>query len=149
MPKTNTYLQSIGVKVLPGESSIEALRRHAAHYHWKPKTIRKHMAVLTDRLHERANENFNDLSQLNFWLSKFGIDQQESKYKAVTLLRNVHINIYDLLEERYEKRFATVNQLRKYSMGADLIFPRVDAKAEGLQCFLRSFTGMRTAAAAG
>ena len=146
MPQSIEYLQTLGIKPLPRESAREALLRHAADYSWREKTIERHMRVLVAHLQEeaiaQANAGFDDLDQLNRWLSCFGMKEQPSKSKAVSALRGVHINIYDLVAERYEKRFASVQELRRYSRKAKLIFPLSQAKAEGLRCFLRPLFSM-------
>ena len=150
MPQSIEYLQTLGIKPLPRESAREALLRHAADYGWREKTIERHMRVLVAHLQEeaiaqaiaQANAGFDDLDQLNRWLSCFGMEEQPSKTKAVSALRGVHINIYDLVAERYEKRFTSVHKLRRYSRKAKLIFPLSQAKAVGLRCFLRPLFSM-------
>ncbi len=144
MAHASSYLLSIGVKVLPGETAKAALLRHAAEHNWRKKTLERHAQALELNLQldlqELANSCFDNLEQLNTWLMKFRMEPQTSKKKAVAALKEVHINIYDLLAERFEKKFATVSELRSYSQKNDLIFPREKAKAEGLRCFLRHFS---------
>lgn len=139
------YLTSIGVKPLPEEGVIEALRRHAEQYNWRSATLRRHVDALRDHLQADAEDGFNDLERMNNWLVKFGMEPQPSKTKAVDALSVVHINIYDLVGGHLDKRFATLQQLRKYTT-KDLIFPREKAKAEGLRCFLRNFSSVRSRA---
>ena len=146
MSQADNYILSIGIKIRPEETAKEALLRHAADYRWKPKTVNRHSQALDLHLQESANACFDDLEKLNTWLLQFRIEPQPSKTKAVAALREVHINIYDLLAERFSKRFATVRELRSYSQENDKIFPRTQAKAEGLRCFLRSFCSARGAA---
>jgi len=84
-----------------------------------------------------ANKAFNNLEQLNTWLNKFGVDAQPSITKAVNLLQTIHVNIFDLLQDHFDKRFSTVQDLAAYSASNKKLFPRERAKAEGLRAFLR------------
>ena len=63
--------------------------------------------------------------------------QQPSKTQAVALLREVHINIFDLLEGLFDKTFPSVAELAWYSLEEDKIFPKKRAKSENLKAFLR------------
>ena len=89
-----------------------------------------------------AEESLNSLETMNEWLKRLGHDEAESRAAAKRVLRGIHINLYDLVEDRLAPVFDTVPELRKYSVKHGKIFPR-DAAKEGhseLRQFLRRFS---------
>jgi hypothetical protein len=148
MDHTQTYLQTIGIKAQPGESLPKALLRHAAQYNWKPATVNKHLGRLLAR-HPEQTSGFDDLGQLNSWLAKLGLEPQPTRTRAADALRAVHINLLDLLAERPDRRWATVRELRRYSVEQGLVYPLEAAKrsGEGLRAFLRPLGGRARQAA--
>eukprot|EP00291_Cryptomonas_curvata_P018961 CAMPEP_0172169074 /NCGR_PEP_ID=MMETSP1050-20130122/10501_1 /TAXON_ID=233186 /ORGANISM="Cryptomonas curvata, Strain CCAP979/52" /LENGTH=114 /DNA_ID=CAMNT_0012840087 /DNA_START=253 /DNA_END=594 /DNA_ORIENTATION=+ len=114
MDHRQTYLQAIGVKAQPGEGLTKALLRHAAQYSWKPATVTKHLGRLLAQ-HPEQTSGFDELDRLNLWLAKLDLEPQPTRSRAVDALRAVHINLFDLLAERFDRRWATVRELRRYS----------------------------------
>ena len=61
---------------------------------------------------------------------------------ARAALKRVHINIFDLMSERFEPVFASVKELRTYTTKNGKIFPKAAAKKDGaLKLFLRVLFG--------
>ena len=117
-------------------------------YNWKPATVSKHLGNLLAQ-HPEQTSGFNDLDQLNLWLAKLGLEPQPNKSRAIGALRDVHINLFDLLADRFDRRWATVRELRRYSVDKGLIYPLQAAKqsGEGLRVFLRPLGGRARQAA--
>eukprot|EP00762_Andalucia_godoyi_P007506 ANDGO_00773.mRNA.1 hypothetical protein CAOG_03730 len=80
------------------------------------------------------------LEGCNKLLGDFGLPPCESITKARAELAKIHINIYDLVAGRFDKVHKSVPALRKYSVDNGLIFPKQQAKSQGLRDFLRCFT---------
>ena len=77
---------------------------------------------------------------MNSYLKQFGEPAASSKKKAKAALSKIHINIFDLIEEKFSAVFKTVGELRDYSITNDKIFPKELAKEDGeLRYFLRYF----------
>lgn len=87
----------------------------------------------------QAGALLEDLEHMNGWLVRLGHEEAESKTAARRELRKIHINIYDLVENRLEPVFETIPELRKYSVKQGKVFYREAAKEEGLRNFLRRF----------
>ena len=89
----------------------------------------------------RAEASLDSLETMNNWLKRLGYENAASKSAARRELQQIHINIYDLVNNRLEPVFETVPQLRKYSQKQDKIFPLEEAKesAQLLKLFLRHF----------
>ena len=88
------------------------------------------------RIGNSMENKLNNLVWLNERLIQFGEEPQPSKTKALTLLKTVFINIYDLEAERYERttRELLKKQLRKHP---EKRFPLYAAKENiTLKCFL-------------
>lgn len=88
----------------------------------------------------RVETEFNDLSKLNYWLTCFGQTPKTSKTKAYTALSKIHINIFDLLDQKFDKRHRTVFMLARYTRKEELFFPKQLAKTSsvGIRIFLRT-----------
>ena len=84
-----------------------------------------------------ANTAFESLDRLNAWLVAFGRAPAPSKAQAVKSLRGIHINIYDLVAGNMGKVHKSVVELARYTFKHKLVFPRKQAKSEGLRVFLR------------
>ena len=101
-----------------------------------------HISADADAFATRAEEALDDLATLNRWLSKLGLGEEDSKTKARAALQKVHINIYDLVNERCEPVFSTVKELAVYSKKNKKIFSKERAKQDGaLKPFLRRLFG--------
>lgn len=88
------------------------------------------------RIGNSMENKLNNLVWLNERLIQFGEEPQPSKTKALTLLKTVFINIYDLEAERYERTTCLLlkKQLRKHP---EKRFPLYAAKENiTLKCFL-------------
>jgi hypothetical protein len=98
----------------------------------------ENIMIERERIANDMNNKLNDLLWLNNTLIQFGEQPQPSKTKAKKLLkRKVFINIYDLKEERYNKR--TTKELLKEDLfeNEDRLFPLFIAKQFiHLKCFL-------------
>ena len=93
---------------------------------------------------EQAVSAFSKLDTLNRWLQKLGQPQQPSVTKAVKALRDINVNLFDLLEcdanGTTPPIFKTVRELAQYSLAHGLIFPKQLAKQSQcthLKVFLR------------
>jgi hypothetical protein len=75
---------------------------------------------------------------MNSWLVRLGMDPTVSKTQARAALRKVHINLFDLIEERMKPVFGSVRELRAYTLREKKVFPKAAAKEGGvLKVFLR------------
>ena len=118
--------------------------RSAAHLQQHVNGRRHKQAVRRAEVPEFASQaeaSLNSLEAMNEWLKRLGHDEAESKSAARRELREIHINIYDLVEDRLEPIFDTVPELRRYSLKQGKIFPRKEAKQSDseLRVFLRRF----------
>jgi len=85
-----------------------------------------------------ANDLFEDLSYLNSILVHYGFQKENTHKKAVDKIKkNIYINIYDLIDKRYDKRFNNLAELSKYTKTNKKYFPIDDAKSQNLQAFLQ------------
>ena len=113
------------------KGSLEAIDQQIAEHHAK--------------VDAQAEKLFSDLDQMVAFLKRIGVDTRPitSITKAKAAFKPIHANIYDVLvfiedkQATHLKRFPSVSALRKYSKKHGLIYPREDAKAEGLRSFLR------------
>ena len=96
---------------------------------------RRHRAFSVAAASETALE---DLESMNVWLARLSLHPAPSKTQARLSLRAVHINLFDLVAERFQPVFATVRELRAYTLREKLVFPKSAAKEGGaLRVFLR------------
>lgn len=96
---------------------------------------------------ERAEQALDDLATLNRWLAKLRLPEEDNTAHARAALKLVHINIFDLVEERFEPIFPSVKELFAYSKKNKKFFPRATAKSGGvLKLFLRVMFGRGRAA---
>ena len=80
----------------------------------------------------------NDLLWLNERLIQFGKEPQQSKTQALKLLRDIHINIYDLDAGFYEKQTDYKSLRKDLKKNLYRCYPLVDAKQNlTLKCFLK------------
>jgi len=82
----------------------------------------------------------HSLERLNGFLARLGRAEEPSKTKARKALRSVMINIYDLVDGQ-DVVFATLAELRDYTIAGRLFFPRGLAKSAGMRDFLRVIFG--------
>ena len=112
---------------------VRASSRRDLENHMKGKRHR-------DKLREfaaRAEEALTDLDTLNRWLVKLGLPEAASTTTARAALRRLHINIFDLVSERFEPVFPSVKELRTYTKKHGKFFPKDAAKKDGvLKLFL-------------
>ena len=102
------------------------------------QTLIKNIVSKRETISNNMENKLNDLLWLNERLIQFGEEPQSSKTKALKLLKTkVFINIYDLEEEKYERR-TTKELLRKeIRKNPDRRFPLCSAKEnKTLRCFL-------------
>ena len=102
------------------------------------QTLIKNIVSKRETISNNMENKLNDLLWLNERLIQFGEEPQSSKTKALKLLKTkVFINIYDLEEEKYEKR-TTIQLLKKeLRKKRDRRFPLCSAKKnKTLTCFL-------------
>ena len=102
------------------------------------QTLIKNIVSKIETISNNMENKLNDLLWLNERLIQFGEEPQSSKTKALKLLKTkVFINIYDLEEEKYERR-TTKELLRKeIRKNPDRRFPLCSAKEnKTLRCFL-------------
>ena len=86
----------------------------------------------------RAEAALGDLPTLNAWLAGLGLPGAETVADARRELKKVLINIYDLVEERYQPVFTSVRELAAYTIQEEKIFSLKRAKESGqLKLFLR------------
>ena len=91
-----------------------------------------------EKIGNKMENNLNNLLWLNDTLVSFGEKEQVSVKQARKFLKkNVFINIFDLIDERFEKR-TTLEILRKdLKKNKERIFPKnVAKKYITLKCFL-------------
>jgi hypothetical protein len=87
-----------------------------------------------------AEAALQSLPKLNAWRERLlpGSQPFTTLHEARTALHRVHINLYDLVEERFKPVFRSVDELSEYSKKRGLIFPLNEAKNEkNLKLFLR------------
>ena len=90
----------------------------------------------------RAEEALTNLDTLNRWLVKLALPEETSTTAARAALKRVHINIFDLVSERFEPVFPSVKELRAYTTKNGKIFSKDSAKKDGvLKLFLRVLFG--------
>ena len=102
------------------------------------QTLIKNIVSKRETISNNIENKLYDLLWLNERLIQFGEEPQSSKTKALKLLKTkVFINIYDLEEEKYERR-TTKELLRKeIRKNPDRRFPLCSAKEnKTLRCFL-------------
>ena len=83
---------------------------------------------------------------VNGWVAPYRwpvkLPEEASTTAARAALKRVHINIFDLVSERFEPVFASVKELRTYTTKNSKIFPKAAAKKDGaLKLFLRVLFG--------
>jgi hypothetical protein len=90
----------------------------------------------------RAEEALTNLDPLHRWLVKLALPEETSTTAARAALKRVHINIFDLVSERFEPVFPSVKELRAYTTKNGKIFSKDSAKKDGvLKLFLRVLFG--------
>jgi len=129
------YLRRLGVVVLCDENCRSALERHAEQHDWKDATRKKHL----QNMHAKMCIGSDKLDWWNDLLDVLGYEEQTSITKAREVFRGIFINIYDVESGKYHKQHASLKKLREYSIANDLIYPKKQAKAKGLQVFLKTF----------
>lgn len=83
-------------------------------------------------------EALNDLEILNYWLFMLQLPPQSTKKAARASLKRVNINLYDLLEGRFDRVFGSAEELGVYSRLEGKVFAKGLAKKNGyLKVFLR------------
>ena len=88
---------------------------------------------------KKLHEIFVSLIYLNELLIIFGEEPQVSKKKAKKILKTkVFINIFDLLEGKYEKRTTKKLLIQDMIDNPERIFPLKFAKGTGFQYFLQN-----------
>ena len=88
---------------------------------------------------KKLHEIFVSLIYLNELLIIFGEEPQVSKKKAKKILKTkVFINIFDLLEGKYEKRTTKKILIQDMIDNPERIFPLKFAKGTGFQYFLQN-----------
>jgi hypothetical protein len=91
-----------------------------------------------EKIGDRLEHKLNDLSWLNDRLINFNLEPQETKTKALNLLKDININIYDLEAEQYEAKTDYISlrkDLRKYP---ERRYSLINAKENiTLKCFLK------------
>jgi hypothetical protein len=108
---------------------------------------KRHRNASLRQLAARAETALADLDTLNGWLHRLGRPGEGSKTQAREALQRVHINIHDLVEERFQPVFATVSELAAYTLDRQKVFPKWAAKQDGaLRLFLRPLLKFRGAA---
>jgi hypothetical protein len=102
------------------------------------QTLIENIVSERERIGNNMENKLNNLLWLNERLIQFGEEPQSSKKKALNLLKTkCIINIYDLEEEKYERR--TTKELLKKELRKkrDRRFPLCNAKEnKTLKCFL-------------
>ena len=118
-----------------GFRSQEELGEHEATSRWHAANYRRaHVAEFA----ATAEAALGDLPTLNAWLAGLDLPVAETVGEARRELKKVLINIYDLVEERYEPVFDSVRELAAYTFQEEKIFPLTQAKGGGqLKLFLR------------
>jgi hypothetical protein len=82
--------------------------------------------------------NLNNLEWLNVRLIEFNLESQESKKKALKILRNICINIYDLIDGLNEKQTTYVELIKDLRKNPERRFPLKIAKQHiSIKCFLK------------
>ena len=83
-------------------------------------------------------QKLNDLSWLNDRLINFNLEPQEIKTKALNLLKNIYINIYDLEAEQYEAKTDYISLRKDLRKHPERRYPLLNAKENiTLKCFLK------------
>ena len=71
-----------------------------------------------------ANKKFNDINFLNSVLKIYGYSEETTHENAINQIKkNIFINVYDLLDGKYDKRHKTIEDLADYTMENNLKFP--------------------------
>lgn len=105
---------------------------------WRTKTLNKVRSMYFDLLRQMINENnrvllfiqtnMYNLHLINGHLLSFNRLVQPTLKKAQQELSKVNINIYDFVDGRYDKVFATRHQLYTYTYDNCLVYPKETAK---------------------
>ncbi len=147
--KLNGWGRKVGVPARNGNGSLEDFILHvAAASDWseeRTKTLQQkihHLRATIDAEVASAVKFMSkdhSLDTLNEWIRKIGhgLEEQPSKTKAAAELRKIHINIFDLINGRFEMVFTDFSAFRRYTNNARLFFPRDQAKENRLNVFLR------------
>ena len=97
-------------------------------------------AIVTERekIGNELEKKLNNLIWLNELLIKFGEEPHTSQQEALKFLKkNVFINIYDLVAEKYEKRTTRELLQKELRNCPDRRYPLLSAKEnKTLKCFL-------------
>jgi hypothetical protein len=96
------------------------------------------------RIHDAHKRRLLSAAKLNPLARQAGLalPEETSTTAARAELKRVHINIFDLVEERFEPVFPSVKELHTYTTKNGKIFPKAAAKKDGaLKLFLRVLFG--------
>ncbi|CEP03779.1 unnamed protein product (mitochondrion) [Plasmodiophora brassicae] len=119
--KTRQYRRQMR-QVQATQAPVQEPKRRSS---WKTDANRRALIVV------------NDPVVLNSWLLALNLGTATSTTEALQRLQSVHVNIYDLLENRFITH-ESATALAKYSKRNGLIFPkRVADKSPALRLFLR------------
>lgn len=92
---------------------------------------RNEVNAVTSLMKNATLDNYNE------WLQGFGELPVTSKTQARLILSKILINIYDLKDKCYHKRFQSYNAFCRYTVQNKLLFPLRKAKKEDIKVFLK------------
>eukprot|EP00953_Heterococcus_sp_UTEX-ZZ885_P035046 18115-Heterococcus_DN1.PRE.8 len=99
--------------------------------------------LFSDIYPELATDMLDNRVFLTHWLDVFNLGPYESNTKARAALAEVHISIYDLLDNKLDRVHPSKQSLRRYNKKYGKTFPRQMAKEDGLSVFLRKYSSNR------
>ena len=102
------------------------------------QTLIKNIVTEREKIGNELEKKLNNLIWLNELLIKFGEEPHTSQQEALKFLKkNVFINIYDLVAEKYEKRTTRELLQKELRNCPDRRYPLLSAKEnKTLKCFL-------------
>jgi len=118
-------------------------------FHW-PDHIFQQRKQIVINLYDRREQQIQEatillenanLDQYNEWLIGFGRAPVPSLNQANKAFKNIFINIYDLKEKLYHKKFDNLYQLRNYTIRNKLYYPLGQAKCEAIKIVLKHIRG--------
>lgn len=156
------FLRNRGIRVpgkpggpLPSVTRLtDLLYDRADEQGWSDKTLRRNEATLRTLLGKIEGVRSeaaafmsadHSLETMNRWLTSLGEEAQPTKTQARAVLATIHVCIYDLMANKFDRRFASVKMLSIFCYSNDAVFPLGEAKAhpDRIKVFLRDISRYR------
>lgn len=129
----------IGVKNI--KMKKEQIKTLAYNKFWNNayKNFMKKFNVIQNNInifYNKTNKKFMNLNELNNLLIGLKYEKQNTIQCALNILKNVNINIYDLCENKFDKKCSYEELIQDLKMNKDRRFPLQEAKNKNLKMFL-------------